>query len=761
MSQQILHRIVHRSVHRIRRALWPVVMLAATTGIFLARDASAVEDHQRCKAAAPEQKVLLDFKGDIRELVSAISKATCRNFIIPEKLTAAKFEIHSVTPVTAEEAWRAFLSALAASDLTVVQLGRYFRVAPVADGAHAAVPLYEEKEEGPLNDRVITQIFRLEHAPDADAVVRFLTPFKSTSGQLAAFPGTGTLIVTDFGTVIDRLRRILAEIDRPGAAEQVHVVPVDHATPTLLAERLNQILDASKANAGTPAHPGGQAPAGHGAEPAKILADDRSGQLVVIAAEPAFDRIMDLKKRLDVPGQGTDAQVQVIHLKHAEAEKLAATLVALAQGKPSAIKSGPAGMAGPGGVASLGRAGEPGPSAGLTGAGSFQGEVRITASKETNSLLVVASRSDMALLREVIARLDVPRLQVFVEAVIMEIAKNGDRQLGASFHLGLPLKIFDTRSPAVFSSAPAAGFSSLGATLDPTSLLNVLGLAASLRGGTIPGTSNLVAGGIPAIGLLLQALQTTNEVNVVSMPWLLSQDTVEATIKVVRKVPYSSGLPISALSSLVAGGSAPSIAALGAGTVQKEPIGLTLKITPQVRDEDYVSLEVHQELSEFEGTEASTKAPITSTRDLENSVLVHNEDTVVLGGLEKNGDSVTEGKTPLLGDLPLLGWLFKHQDRTDEKVNLVLLLTPHIIRRPDDLQAIFERKMKERQEFAARFYGDVQDYRAAIDWSRKLGPVASLRQAIHHGLEKAENGGAGAPGEEVIRAEPDDGEPPR
>jgi general secretion pathway protein D len=741
---------------------------------------------QLCKPLKPDTKVMLDFKGMIEELVATISKMTCKNFILTSKVKSQKFEIVSPTPITVEEAWRAFLSALEANEFTIIRVGRYHKIIQATDATRAPVPIYDDDETMPITDAMVTKIWKLKYASDINAVVNYLNIFKSGKGQIHPFQATNTIIGTDFGTSMERIERILKEIDQPGALEQVHVVPVEFASATEIAEKLSQVFEPAKtgqpknpnqprvrippitpgpnAEGGSPRPPpeGGGAPAngkeGEDEEVAvsKILADDRTNKLIIIASDHSFNQIMALKKELDIPASETsDSQIQVVHLRHADAEELASTLSALAQGRPTAHKAGAA--APHTGTAPVA------PGAPPTGGSLFQGEVKITANKATNSLIITAGKSDFASLKRVIDKLDVARFQVFVEAVIMEIGVKRDRTLGLTWHAGVAPTIDGKQSPIIFGNEPTKDFNSLLFATNPLSVASLLGFATAIRGPTLPGTETIINGGIPALGVAIQALQTSNNVNVISSPHLLTLDNEEAEIQVNEKRPFPSGLALGGLGALagLAGGAGATpganplgnIGGLGLGSLSfnREDVGLTLKLKPQIHDEEFVRLQIDQELSDVAGQDAVTGQTITSKRKVKSVVVVRSQDSVVIGGLTKDRQSVDESKVPLFGDLPLIGWLFKRQVKSTDKINLILVLTPYIIRGPNDFRQVFERKMKERKEFADQFYGMTEEYRAQIDWSRKRGPIANYRLAMRKELLKAENEGPGVDDETVIR----------
>jgi general secretion pathway protein D len=751
------------------------------------------EADRRCRPLLPKEKIDFEFKdADIRDIVTAISKTMCKNFILTSKVRSQKFDIISPQKITIDEAWQAFLSALEANDFTVFQVGRYYKIIQASDGTRAPVPMYDDGERIAINDRMVTRIWRIEG--DANAVVNYLNIFKSNRGQIHPFAPTNTVIVTDFATSIERLERILDEIDHPGIGERVHVVSVDYASASEIAEKLTQVFEPQKAAAGqsgvkSPARtvlPGQSQPksptigkrsgaqvatGGEGFALSKILPDDRTNKLIIIASDESFKQIMALKKKLDIPAAGAgEGLVHVLRLRHANAEELASTLASLASGRPT---SGKPSRLGAGGKtpAVPGAPAVPTPAPGAAGgqqAALFQGDVKVTADKPTNSLVITASKSDFNAMKRVIELLDRPRLQVFVEAVIMEVAIKRDRNLGLAWHGAANAKVGQKDSPVVFGFQPTEQFNSLALTTNPVALVGITGLAGAWKGPVLEGSETLLpgSGGIPALGVVIQALQSDNDVNVISTPHLLTMDNEEAEIQVSEKRPFSSGLSLGGLGNLAglagqAGGAASALGnlgglGLGSLNITREDVGLTLKLKPQINDDQYVRLEIDQELSDVVGTDPVTNQTITSKRAAKTVVVVRDQDSVVIGGLVRQRDSEGESKIPLLGDLPALGWLFKRQTKSTEKVNLILILTPYIIRGPQDFYHIYQRKMEERKEFVTRFYGDTPEFRASIDWGRKLGPVAQYRQNLREELLKPENGGPGADGEEVVK--PTDGE---
>lgn len=703
---------------------------------------AAVAQESKCRPPAASERFTFEFEGDVQQLVDLIAKRLCRNFILTDKVRGQKFEIVASEAISADDLWRAFLSALEANDLSVVRVGAYYKLIQATEGTRSPVSIHDDTGPVPTDDRMITVLWRPKHATDLGAVINYLNIFKSNQGQIHGFQSTGLIVATDYGTSIERLRTILDEIDEPGTLEHVHIVPAAYATATELAEKLTQILEPKP---------------GEGI--AKILADDRTNKLLVIASKSGFARVRSMMLELDVPAEATsDEQINVLRLKHADAEELSSTLSSLAQGGNTAAAP-PRGV--PGTPAALTK-----PTGGAAASG-LQGEVKITADKATNSLLVTTSKSNFTAIQRIVERLDVPRLQVFVEVVILEVSMKRDRRLGVGWHAGIAPTIGDEQSPIVFANTPNSELSSLLAAANPLGLASLLGFAGAVSGPTLPGTDTIVSGGIPAIGVVVQALQSTNDVNIVSTPHLLTLDNEEAEIQVNEKRPFPSGLTLGGLGGLgglagaagglggAAGQGLGGLGGLGLGSLSfnREDVGLTLKLKPQINDEDNVRLEIDQELSDVAGIDQVTGQTITSKRAAKTVVVVRSQDSVVIGGLVRDRETTDESKTPLLGDLPLLGWLFKRQARVVEKVNLMLVITPYIVRSPHDFRQIFERKMEERKEFVDRFYGTNAEFRATIDWNRKVGPLGGYRQRMRQELQKAENEGPGEKGETVIQSE--------
>ncbi|TMA25287.1 MAG: type II secretion system protein GspD [Deltaproteobacteria bacterium] len=716
--------------------------------------------------------VMVSFdKRDLAEVIQFVSQFTQRNFILPERVSG-KITILSNSPIPADEVWNVFVAALDANNWAVYPVGRYWKLVEKKQSARANVPTYLERgQEAPPTEQMVTKLFKLRYV-EADQMRNVLNQFTSRDSDFQIFP-PDTLIISDLGLNMRRLERLLEQLDQPGGSEEIHIVPVQYAGAQELAQKLTEIFQAQTGQKpGTPralgfvepVQPGQPIPPpvpGQAVQQAgpvmvsKIISEERTNKLIVIAGGKSFQRVMELIRQLDVPtGEGG---VHVKYLENAKAEEIASTLQALAQGLSTKRTGGP----GPTGVAPAGAAGGP------TTADLFSGQVKITADKNTNSLVVIASQADYRNLIKVVEQLDIRRRQVFVEAVIMEVNLENDTDLGVSAHGGTVLSNVNFRgakgdAPLVVGSE-LGGLNSLGGV---ASLGSLGGFLAGLQGPpiTVPGLNI----SLPSFAILLNALQSSSDVNVISTPHVIMTDNTEGEITVGQNVPFQAGYApsLGGLSSLATGatgttgttsGISPLVGLGGLGSlyapIQRQNVELRLKIKPQINESDYVRLEVDEQTEEIASVDKQL-GPTTSKRSAKTTVVAKDEETVVLGGLIQERTIRDVKKVPVLGSLPVVGWLFRNESSKRTKTNLLLFLTPYIIRDQADYRRIFERKMAERAEFVKRFYGDEVGYQANIDYSKKPGPLSRMRRGVRDELNKVENGGPGSSNERVIGPAP-------
>ena len=683
---------------------------------------------------------------DLIELIKIIGNITGRAFILGGKVPHLKATIYAPTKITAAEAYQAFLSVLQVNGLTVVPAGKYLKIVSIGGPTSQNMRIVGQGN-APQGDEIVTRLHPLEHV-SADELVDVLSRFKSADGDITVYAPTNTLIITDYGASIRRLLKLIDVLDAPGTGEQIWIEPVNHADAKELADRIMEIFDvaaptkksssrSTSTSSGRSRKSSRTAPPGPsvvGEEDAetkisKILADERTNSLIIVASENAYLRILELVKRLDLPiaGEGT---LHVHKLQHADAEELSKTLNNLSKGssRTSSKKSSSASD----------------PSASL-----FEGEVQISADKATNSLVIVSTIRDYLSLKKVIEDLDVMQRQVFVEAVILEVSLDKNRDLGVGFHVGNEIGSGDETSLLWGTSTPTSDMSSLAAIPGMMS-----GLAAGLRGPEIPGIKESIGLSIPAFGVALQALQTNSDVNVLSTPHILATDNVEASITVGENVPVQAGYnPMGSLMSQLGGlgGAASSsttsaaagllggmggMGGYGGFSISRQNVGLTLNITPQINDDNQVRLEIKLEVSEVSSVD-STMGPNISKKNANTTSIVADQQTIVIGGLITDNEVETTQKVPVLGDIPILGFFFRHKSSLIKKRNLLIFLTPYIIRSSEDFRDIFTRKMAERREFIERWtafeYHRVDPH---LDWSRTNGVVSEINEVVRRAQEE-------------------------
>jgi general secretion pathway protein D len=692
---------------------------------------SQFENALEFEPRSPNYRVAFSLEdADLAELVRVIAQLTGKRFIFGGKVKNIKATVYSPQKVTVAEAYQAFLSILETNGLTVVPHGRFLKIVETNAVATQGTPIYGATQGAPAEDRFVTRMHRLGHI-SADDAANVLGKFKSKEADITVYGPGNMIILTDSGTNIRRMMSILEEIDVGSSGDQIFIEPVHYASASEIEKRINELFDVKGGGpSGPPSSPkpgGGSttsvAPSVGDLHVAKIVADDRSNSLVIVATERAYLRILELIKRIDVPQTG-EGEIHVLPLQHADATELTKTLNEIITGTNQTTPQG-------------GGRGAPAPAPSVPAQGIFEGGVKVSADKATNSIVVTSSLRDYASLRSVIDRLDQPRRQVFIEAVIMDLQLKRSNQFGVSFHGGAPFQFDNPNDSLVF------GGNKITNTIppvpaDPDALQ---GFALGVRGPGISGSQNFLGTGIsvPAFGTFIQALARTGDSDLLSTPHILALDNEDAEINVGDNIP----LQTNAVSSFpgvagAAGGAAGAIGALGGlggfGTVgsPRQDVGTKIKIKPHLNDSNEVRLDLSEEISEQGAPLGGTLGAIPiSKRVATTKLVVQDQQTVVIGGLIRNVTSRSEEKVPVLGDIPVLGALFRKRTDTVEKRNLVLVMTPYIIRNQQDLRTVFERKMQERQEYLDRYFvfSDSAEYKPPKDWSRTNGLVEDIRQS--------------------------------
>ncbi len=663
---------------------------------------------------------------DLPDLVKAISQTTGKRFIYGSKLRSIKATVYSPEKVTAAEAYSAFLSILESNGMTVIPHGSFLKIIDSQDAAKQPAPVYGTAAPVPAEDRFVTRLYRLTNV-DATEVAQILnTNFKSKDGNITTYAPGNLLIITDTGSNIRRMLRIVEELDVGSAGDQIWVQPVYNSSAADAAAKLNEILGGKAGAAGSKT--GGTGPAGN------VIADERTNSLIITATKGDYDKILELVKRVvDAPMVEGDNAIHVLPLQHSKCSELQTSLSQILGGgaaRPS------------GGTGRTGAAAAPAAAGGAAGGEEvFEGAVKVGCDEATNSLLTTSSARDYAALRAVVDKLDQPRRQVFIEAVIMDLNVNRTTDTGLSYHGGAPLDF--SGEQGFLYGGNNVGTSVAG--LPPADKLGAL--AMGVRGPEIEGTDNLLAPGlsIPALGVVLHALTNDGNSNVLATPHILATDSVEATISVGQDVPLQTnasgglGQLAQAAGGAAAAGALGQLGGLLGGSAPREEVGIKLSITPFVNDSDQVRMELKEEISEVGSAPQGTLGAVAiNKRQAQTTLIVRDQQTVVIGGLMRDQETTAETKIPILGDIPVLGFLFRQQVTTKSKTNLLLILTPYVVRDQDDLRVIFERKMQERQEFLDRYFvfSEDMEWSPPRDFSRSNGLLEAIRQSMLEARER-------------------------
>jgi general secretion pathway protein D len=653
---------------------------------------------------------------DLAELVNHISGLTGRRFIYGAKVRQIKVTVVSPEPVTLNEAYEAFLSILEANGMTVVPHGRFLKIVDSSGIVGRDTPIYSRGAPVPETDRMITRLYRLKHVVPSE-VVKVLSKFKSKDGDLSTYDEGQLLIMTDTGTQIRRMIRLIEEMDLGGVSSRMWIEPVHYGSAADLAKQLNEIYDLSKKQAG-----GG---GGNGLE--RVIAEEMTNSLIIVGTEDAYLNLLELLKRVDV-APTAEGRIQVLPLQNADADELAKTLTRMVSSS-SKRKDQTAGQS----------------------TEVFEGEILITADKATNSLIISSSAHDMAQLRLVIEKLDKKRRQVFIEAVIMDVGVDRSKNLDLAYHAGLPNAVGD-------GSLALGGFDARKTVLPGLDSLQGAAIGAFGPQTQVDLGPN-VGLSIPAFGVLVSALASSGDSNVLSTPHIIALDNTEAEISIGENIPLQTNIAGGGLSNLAGLGGAAgaqNLGGLGAlggfgfggFNAQRAEVGTKVKIVPHINEENQVRLELEEEISNPGAPTGQLGAVPITKRTAKTTVVVDDQQTVVIGGLMRDDKQQNATKIPILGDLPVLGFLFRSSGEKLRKTNLLLILTPHVIRDQEDLRQVFERKMQERQQFLDRFFVFTADWEPPRDYSRMSGLVEEVRKAFFEIEERERLQNEGAPKEE-------------
>jgi general secretion pathway protein D len=591
-------------------------------------DTSATED-----PASAEQFVSIDFNNvDINVFIKFMSELTATNFVVDQRVKG-KVTIISPSKISLKEAYRVFESVLEVHGYTTVKAGDIVKIVPSPDARSKNIKTLLREEAASPEDKVVTQLVPLKYANPVD-IKRLFTPMVSKSSVILAYQPTNTMIITDVHSNIRRLLKILRQIDIPGIGQEISVIPIEYGDAGKMVSLLSTVFK-----------PTGKPAKGAPQIAVTMVADERTNLIVLLANEVDTLRIKQLIAMIDKEAPRGKGKIHVYYCENATAEELAKVL----QDVPTQEAGAPKGK---------------------KGAPIISGKVRISADKATNSLIIMADQEDYKVLEGVIKKLDIPRSMVFIESLIMEVA------MDKSLDIGIDWQAFGETSISGKETAIGGQFSSQG-LIDPGALAQ-----GGLSVGLITEQTNIAGLLVSNIAAIINAVKTDDEFRILSTPQVLTTDNEEARITVGENRPYQTRSTTDP-----SGGTFESF--------EYRDVGKILKITPHVTEGRLVRMKISLEVTNIDLASTLTTSstlPVTQKRTIDTTVIVKDSQTVVIGGLIDESETTNETKVPVLGDIPVLGWLFRDHSETTEKTNLYIFLTPRVIKSPAEAMKVYQDK---------------------------------------------------------------------
>ncbi|MFC4251992.1 type II secretion system secretin GspD [Sinimarinibacterium flocculans] len=586
-------------------------------------------------------EITLNLKdADISTLIATVSEVTGKNFIVDARVKG-KVTVVSASPMSSDGLYETFLAVLAVNGFAAIPAGDTIKIIPEATAKQEGSGVYGSSSRLPI-DEVVTHVYQLQNINAAQLVpiLRVLVP---QWGHLAAYQPNNSLIITDRASNVERIGRLIQQMDQAGDRE-IEFVRLQYAAASEIVRILTAMTQQDKQSDPT-------------SQPATIIADERSNSILIGGDKAARQKFIDIVRQLDIQLED-DGATQVVYLRHASAENLAPILEGYAQ-QVREVDNGSGAAAGGGAAAPA--------AAGRSGGGTVDG-ARVLADPDTNALIITANPKAMRQIRDVIAQLDIRRAQVLVEAIVAEVSANKSSQIGVDWAVfnGDRIAAAGILDPGTLSALTAAAASG-----NPESALGAIGQGINIIGGRDGGDNGTT------FGLLLKALKGDGDTNVLSTPTLVTLDNEEAKFSVGQEVPYQTGSFTNTGS--VSGSVNPF------QTIERKDVGLTLSVTPQISGEsETIKLKLDLEVSGIASGTAGSANLITNKRTLTNVVGVENGQVLVVAGLIDDQINDQQRGVPFLSDIPLLGALFKYRSIDKTKQNLMLFIRPSILRKSAD-----------------------------------------------------------------------------
>lgn len=593
------------------------------------------------KQGKNQRFITIDFDNvDIHLFIKYISELTGKNFVV-DKSVQGNVTIISPTKISESQAYKVFESVLEVHGFTTVKSGSVIKILPAARARSQNVDMLRSMDSSDPEDKVVTQLVPLKYSSPVD-LKKVLTPLVSQTSVLIAHAPSGMLIITETLSNIQKLLGIIEILDVESREDEVAVIPLENASTTSLAKILTTIYQKSRI---TPKK--GAAPGGGGV--IKIVPYERVNALVVLANASEMGRIKSLINLLDTKAERAEGNIHVYYLQNATSVELAKVLNALPQKQQQDPKS-------------KGKA------------AAISKDVKVMADEETNSLIITASKEEYTVLKDVIQKLDIPRRMVYLEALILEVDANKNLDFGVEWAAGGSFSDGTGTVATGFSGSGGYGLLPGISSEDPS-------LPAGYSFGILKQGVRIGNVTFPDIAAMIRASKTDDDINIISTPQILTTDNKKAEISVGENVPYITSRNTTESEQDYT-------------QYEYRDVATKLSIVPHINRAEALRLEIETEVTRLSGN-ADTGTPSTFKRTANTTVILNDQETVVIGGIIGQDVTESEWKIPLLGDIPILGWLFKTHTTTSSKTNMFIFITPRIVRNPADLASVTMEKEEE------------------------------------------------------------------
>lgn len=610
---------------------------------------SDVMAREKTGAKAKGEKLLINFVDvDLPSIASFISKMTGKNFIYDESL-AGKVTIVAPTKIDVDEAFDLFVSVLKLKGYTTIFTGTAWKIVLASDAKQSAIEVFDAQKGLRVNEAFVARLVPLQRVGGQE-ILPVLQPLISKEGYISVFGKGNALLLVDNALNIEKILGIVKLLDVESRPQAPEIIYLKYSQAETVAQVLKQVRSGIRAQAARPHAP---------AEGLGPVVDKRLNALILFGHPDEIEELKTLISALDAPLPEASSKINVYYLEAAESQEVAKVIEALIRQSGAASQAAGAPQLAP----------------------ELVGKVGITPYKDANALLIMAAPEDYQTIVQVIKKLDRRPRQVFVEAMITEVSLDKAIELGTRWRYagekgGKPIAVGGVGT--VDSSTIGTIVNGMaGLTLGGVG--NYMNVPITNADGT---TSTLSVAGFAA---LFSLSEFKDAINVLSTPHILTSDNKEAEIIVGENVPF--------LSKFEREGASVSQPLLQ--SIERKDVGITLRIKPQISEGDYIKLDIYQEISAVSTTASTATDIITTKRSAKTSVVVRNKQTVVIGGLIQDKEIKNVTRVPLLSDIPFLGWLFKSTSTTKQKTNLLVYLTPTIVKEFDDLDALKQRKQAE------------------------------------------------------------------